>query len=47
MTVDHIGKHSIPGNLCLPLMEVMEFHVVGKVVTLQSRIYLISELLLE
>jgi len=20
-TVDHIGKHSIPGNLCLPLLE--------------------------
>jgi len=21
MTVDHVGKHSIPGNLCLPLLE--------------------------
>jgi len=21
MTVDHIGKHLIPGNLCLPLLE--------------------------
>jgi len=21
MTVDHIGKHSIPGNLCLPVLE--------------------------
>jgi len=21
MTVDHIGKHSMPGNLCLPLLE--------------------------
>jgi len=21
MTVDHIGKHSIPGNLCLTLLE--------------------------
>jgi len=45
MTVDHIGKHSIPGNLCLPLLEKLgksrEFHVVWKVVSLDNSNHMI------